>query len=79
MDGFIPLHGGEAIVHEGKVIETVTSGGYGHTIGKSIAYGFVPSELARQARFEIEAFGVHHSAMRSERAPYDPERRRILA
>jgi 4-methylaminobutanoate oxidase (formaldehyde-forming) len=79
MDGFIPLHGGEAIVHEGKVIETVTSGGYGHTIGKSIAYGFVPSELARQARFEIEAFGVRHSAMRSERAPYDPERRRILA
>ena len=31
MDGFVPLHGGEAILHEGKVIETVTSGGYGHT------------------------------------------------
>ena len=45
MDGFVPLHGGEAILHEGKVIETVTSGGYGHTVGKSIAYGFVPVEL----------------------------------
>ena len=31
MDGFVPLHGGEAILHEGKVIDTVTSGGYGHT------------------------------------------------
>ena len=48
MDGFVPLHGGEAILHEGKVIETVTSGGYGHTVGKSIAYGFVPSELVAE-------------------------------
>ena len=44
MDGFVPLHGGEAILHEGRVIETVTSGGYGHTIAKSIAYGYVPLE-----------------------------------
>ncbi|HVJ11015.1 MAG TPA: FAD-dependent oxidoreductase, partial [Burkholderiales bacterium] len=29
MDGFVPLHGGEAILHQGKVIDTVTSGGYG--------------------------------------------------
>jgi len=79
MDGFVPLHGGEAILHEGRVIDTVTSGGYGHTIGKSIAYGFVPSELAREKHFEIEAFGARHPAVRSERAPYDPDRRRIVA
>jgi len=79
MDGFVPLHGGEAILHQGRVIETVTSGGYGHTIGKSIAYGFVPAELAREERFEIESFGVRHAASRSERAPYDPERRKITA
>ena len=79
MEGYVPLHGGEAILHEGRVIETVTSGGYGHTVGKSIAYGFVPSRLAGESRFEIEAFGVRHAARRSERAPYDPERRRLLA
>jgi 4-methylaminobutanoate oxidase (formaldehyde-forming) len=56
----------------------VTSGGYGHTVGKSIAFGFVPSELAGETRFEIEAFGVRHPAVRSERAPYDPDRRRIV-
>ena len=78
MEGFVPLHGGEAIIHDGKVIETVTSGGYGHTVGKSIAYGFVPTELARETRFEIEAFGQRHAAVRSARAPYDPERRRIV-
>ena len=78
MDGFVPLHGGEAILHEGRVIETVTSGGYGHTIGRSIAYGFVPAELARAQGFEIDSFGVRHAAQISARAPYDPERRKIV-
>ena len=76
MDGFVPLHGGEAILHEGKVIETVTSGGFGHSIGKSIAYGFVPVGLTKG--FEIESFGKRYSAVVSERPPYDPERRKIV-
>jgi 4-methylaminobutanoate oxidase (formaldehyde-forming) len=76
MDGFVPLHGGEAILHEGKVIETVTSGGYGHTIQKSIAYGFVP--VGKTGKFEIESFGKRYPAQLSERAPYDPERRKIV-
>jgi len=79
MEGFVPLHGGEAILHEGRVIETVTSGGYGHTLGKSIAYGFIPASLFNAKGFEIESFGVRHAAVRSERAPYDPERRKITA
>ncbi len=78
MDGFVPLHGGEAILHEGTVIETVTSGGYGHSVGKSIAYGFVPAALARAQGFEIETFGRRHAARISERAPYDPDRRKIV-
>jgi sarcosine dehydrogenase len=79
MDGFVPLHGGEAILHEGRVIETVTSGGYGHTIVKSIAYGFVPAALFRGGYYEVESFGVRYPARLSERAPYDPDRRKITA
>jgi 4-methylaminobutanoate oxidase (formaldehyde-forming) len=79
MDGFVPLHGGEAILHEGKVIETVTSGGYGHSIGKSIAYGFVPVDLLKKPNFEVESFGVRHAARISERAPYDPDRKKVVA
>jgi 4-methylaminobutanoate oxidase (formaldehyde-forming) len=79
MDGFVPLHGGEAILHEGSVIETVTSGGYGHTIAKSIAYGFVPAALFHERHFEVESFGVRYPACVSERAPYDPDRRKISA
>jgi len=76
MEGFVPLHGGEAILHEGRVIETVTSGGYGHTIAKSIAYGFVPA--GPSAGFEIESFGKRYPARLSARAPYDADRRRIV-
>ena len=76
MDGFVPLHGGEAILLDGKVIETVTSGGFGHSIQKSIAYGFVP--VGRTGKFEIESFGKRYPAALGERAPYDPERRRIV-
>jgi sarcosine dehydrogenase len=79
MDGFVPLHGGEAILHEGRVIETVTSGGYGHTIAKSIAYGFVPAAPLHGGYFEVESFGVRYPARLSERAPYDPDRRKITA
>jgi sarcosine dehydrogenase len=78
MDGFVPLHGGEAILHEGRVIETVTSGGYGHTIAKSIAYGYVPTALFDAKGFEIESFGVRHPARVSAQSLYDPQRRRIV-
>jgi 4-methylaminobutanoate oxidase (formaldehyde-forming) len=79
MEGFVPLHGGEAILHQGRVIETVTSGGYGHTVGKSIAYGYIPKNLFNEKHFEIEAFGARYAAHVSARAPYDPDRRKIGA
>jgi glycine cleavage system aminomethyltransferase T len=61
------------------VVDTVTSGGYGHSIGQSIAYGFVPVELLKKtAAFEVESFGQRHAARISERAPYDPDRRKIV-
>jgi dimethylglycine dehydrogenase len=38
--------GDEPIWHEGSVVGWVTSGGYGHHVGKSIALGYVPADLA---------------------------------
>ena len=44
--------GDEPIWHDGKVIGWVTSGGYGHSVGKSLAMGYIEKELAgRQRRF----------------------------
>jgi sarcosine dehydrogenase len=79
LDGDLALHGSEAILHDDRVVGVTTSAGYGHTIGKWIAYGYVPAELAKAQGFEIEAFTRRLPAHRIDGAPYDPERRKILA
>ena len=48
----------EPIWYDGEVIGFVTSGGYSHTAQKSIAYGFLPVDLAIEGRsVEIEILG----------------------
>jgi 4-methylaminobutanoate oxidase (formaldehyde-forming) len=79
LDGDLALHGSEAILHGGKVVGVTTSTGFGHTVGKWIAYGYVPADLASVQGFEIEAFCERRPASRIDGAPYDPDRRKILA
>jgi 4-methylaminobutanoate oxidase (formaldehyde-forming) len=79
LDEPLPCYGGEAILHDGKLLGVTTSGGYGHTLAKSIAFGYLPMEDARHAEYEIEAFGRTSRARRIDGAPYDPQRSRILA
>ncbi len=50
IDGFAPLHGGETILHGGKVVGSTTSVGYGHTSAKTIAFGYLPMEIAESKR-----------------------------
>ncbi|MBS0397177.1 MAG: hypothetical protein JSR95_00710, partial [Proteobacteria bacterium] len=51
----------------------VTSGAFGHRVGKSIALGYVPKELAGvRSGFEIELMGERRPAEHQEQAPYDP-------
>ncbi|MBM3584011.1 MAG: FAD-dependent oxidoreductase [Alphaproteobacteria bacterium] len=52
-----PVIGGEAIVRDGRVLGTTTSAGYGYTVGRAIAFGYLPREEVRHADFEIEAYG----------------------
>ncbi len=73
LDGEAWVHGGECILHDGNVVNVTTSGGYGHTVGKSIVMGYVPARLADQQGFEIEVFGERFEAVRHSRAIYDPE------
>lgn len=80
LDEPVSVYGGEAIyAADGRVLGVTSSGGYGHTIGKSIVYGYVPSEDAKAPRYEIEAFMKRIPATRIDKAPYDPERRKLLA
>ena len=63
----------EAIFHGGKCVGYVTSGGFAHHIGRSIALGYVPSELARDNEpFEIELLGEMKPARLAAAPLYDP-------
>ena len=79
IDGFAPLHGGEAILHGGRVVGSTTSTGYGHTLGKTVAFGYLPAELAGAQAFEIEAFGKPYAAVRGPRTLYDAKMERLKA
>lgn len=79
IDGFAPLHGGEAILHAGKVVGSTSSTAYGHSLGKTIAFGYLPVELAGETGFEIEAFGKAYAATRGPRVLYDAKMERLKA
>jgi 4-methylaminobutanoate oxidase (formaldehyde-forming) len=77
IDGFAPLHGGEAILNGGNVVGLTTSVGYGHTLAKTIAFGYLPIAIAGEKDFDIEAFGKTYHAKRGARCLYDAEMKRI--
>lgn len=79
LDGDVPLYGAEAISRNGKVLGVTTSGGYGHTVGKYIAFGYLPTADAVHADYEIEAFGKRIKATRIDQPAYDPGRAKLLA
>ena len=63
----------EAIMHGGECVGYVTSGGYAHHVGKSVALGYVPPELAGDGEaFEIELLGEMKPARVVAAPLYDP-------
>ena len=70
--------GYESIMRDGAAVGYVTSGAYGHCIGKSLAAGYVPAALARAgARFEIDILGELRSATVHLEPLYDPQGARL--
>jgi dimethylglycine dehydrogenase len=70
--------GYESILKDGAAVGYVTSGAYGHTIGKSLAAGYVPTALARDgARFEIDILGEMRAATVRLEPLYDPRGLRL--
>jgi sarcosine dehydrogenase len=74
----IILLGKECIYLNNKVVGTLTSGGFGYTVGKNIALGYVPRDLATSENFEIECLGKRYQTQRHKGSVYDPKRARIL-
>ena len=75
----VELYGSEPISREGEVLGIVTSGGFGHTIGKTIAFAYLPPAEAVHSDYVIEAFGREIQVTRHDQCLYDPKRERILS
>jgi dimethylglycine dehydrogenase len=63
--------GDEPIWHRQSVVGWVTSGAYGHRIGRSLAMGYVPAALAAESEFQIEIIGERRGARLLPQAAYD--------
>jgi dimethylglycine dehydrogenase len=76
--GGIDVSNDEAILKDGECVGYVTSGGYAHHVGKSMALGYVPAELAVDgAALEVEINGEMYAAKVVGAALYDPAGERM--
>ncbi len=74
----IDVSGDEAILHDGACVGYVTSGGYAHWVGRSVALGYVPPALAVDGtRFEVEISGEFRPATLCAAPLYDPDGARM--
>ena len=70
--------GNEPVRIGGAIVGRVTSGGYGHAVGKSIAYAYLPPERAVPGtRGEIDVFGAWVGAEVVREPLWDPAGERI--
>ncbi len=66
--------GFEPIWKDGSLVGFVTSGGYGHTIGKSMAMAMLDVEAAVEGtELSVHIVGVERTARVIPPSPYDPE------
>jgi sarcosine dehydrogenase len=83
-DPSVLLLGRETIYRDGKRVGWLTSGGYGHTIGRAIGYGYVRDAENGVTRDELLS-GLYQLEVATERVPakiffeplYDPAMSRI--
>ncbi len=73
------VFGGEPVRADGQIVGRVTSGGFGYTLGQSIAYAYVPADRAAGSKAEVEIFGQWATARVVDDPLFDPTGSRIRA
>ena len=67
------VSGDEAVMHNGECVSYITSGGYGHSVKKSLAMTYLPVELIdSNAKLEVEILGEFKEASIVMEPLYDP-------
>lgn len=76
---FIPLYGGEPVYSQGVLQGSTTSAGYGHRIGGTVAFAYLPADIDKKSVIEVEAFGNLYQFNVAERCLYDAGHSRLKA
>ena len=69
--------GNEPVRIAGEVLGRVTSGGYGYTVGRSIAYAYLPPDAGVGTAIEIDIFGRWVAGEVAAEPLFDPEGARV--
>ncbi len=69
--------GSEPVRIEGSIVGRVTSGGYGYTVRRSIAYAYVPGGCAEGTAVEVDIFGKWVGGRVTKEPLYDPAGARV--
>ena len=76
------LHG-ESLLADGTIVGRLTSGAYGHTLGRAVGLGYVAhpdgvtEAFIASGRWELEVAGERLPARAQLRPPYDPKSIRV--
>ena len=76
-DGHSVVLGHEPVFLDGNPVGYVTSAAFGHTVGKPIAYAWLPGSATAGSSVEIEYFGRRIPATVAKEPLVDPEGTRI--
>jgi len=76
-DPAVVAMGKEPIWLDGEAVGYVTSAGLGPSVGRSIAYGYLPAERGPGTAVEVELFGRRHAATVAEEPLFDPAGARL--
>ena len=71
--------GNEPVRVGGKVVGRVTTGGYGYTVERSIAYAYLPLDHDVGTAVEVDIFGRWVAGEVAREPLYDPEGERVRA
>jgi glycine cleavage system aminomethyltransferase T/glycine/D-amino acid oxidase-like deaminating enzyme len=69
--------GNEPVRVEGEIVGRVTTGGYGYTVGRSIAYAYLPPDRDVGAAVEVDIFGRWVAGEVAAEPLFDPRGDRV--
>jgi len=69
--------GGEPVRIGNEVVGRVMSGGFGYSVGESIAFAYLPAEAGPGSSVDVEMFGVRVPGEVRDEPRFDPAQDRV--